>query len=31
MMNDYKPMPELDRYESEGIDDEEMHGEMDFE
>ncbi|CAD8113181.1 unnamed protein product [Paramecium sonneborni] len=29
MINDYKPMPEQDRYESEGIDDEEMHGDMD--
>ncbi|CAD8203713.1 unnamed protein product [Paramecium octaurelia] len=31
MMNDYKPIPELDRYESDGIDDEEVQGEMDYE
>lgn len=31
MMNDYKPIPELDRYESDGLDDDEMHEEMDFE
>jgi hypothetical protein len=31
MVNDYKPIPELDRYEEEGLDDEQDFDDMNIE
>lgn len=31
MAQDYRPIPELDRYEEEGLDDEQDYDQMDFE